>query len=65
MRQQWMTEDELLEPAFYDGFIGDLSEGQFLMHFNRDGNGRVISFDVATDMVRPMKFVRVANGTSH
>jgi len=64
IRQQWMTEDEPLEPAFYDGFIGDLSEGQFLLHFNRDGHGRVISFDVATDMVRPMKFVRVANDTS-
>ena len=64
IRQQWMTEDEPLEPAFYDGFIGDLSEGQFLMHFNRDGSGRVISFDVATDMVRPMRFVRIAGRTA-
>jgi CubicO group peptidase (beta-lactamase class C family) len=64
IRQQWMTEDEPLEPAFYDGFIGDLSEGQFLMHFNRDSSGRVISFDVATDMVRPMRFVRIPNGAA-
>jgi CubicO group peptidase (beta-lactamase class C family) len=61
IRQQWMTEDEPLEPAFYDGFIGDLSEGQFLMHFHRDGSGQVTSFDVATDMVRPMRFVRIAS----
>ncbi|MGB8594583.1 MAG: serine hydrolase domain-containing protein, partial [Candidatus Sulfotelmatobacter sp.] len=58
VRQQWMTEDEEIEPAFPDGFIGDISEGQFLMHFNRDSNGRVTSFDVATDMVRPMRFFR-------
>jgi CubicO group peptidase (beta-lactamase class C family) len=64
IRQQWMTEDQPLEAAFYDGFIGDLSEGQFLMHFNRDGSGRVISFDAATDMVRPMKFVRIASRTA-
>jgi CubicO group peptidase (beta-lactamase class C family) len=61
VRQQWMTEDEEIEPAFPDGFIGDISEGQFLMHFNRDSNGRVTSFDVATDMVRPMRFVRTGN----
>ena len=60
VRQQWMTEDEEIEPAFPDGFIGDISEGQFLMHFNRDSNGRVTSFDVATDMVRPMRFFRIA-----
>lgn len=58
IRQQWMTEDQPLQPAFLDGFIGDLSEGQFVMHFNRDSSGRVTSFDVATDMVRPMRFVR-------
>ena len=63
IRQQWMTEDEELEPAFPDGFIADLSEGQFLMHFNRDRTGRVTSFDVATDMVRPMRFVRTENGS--
>jgi CubicO group peptidase (beta-lactamase class C family) len=62
IRQQWMTEDQELEPAFDDGFIGDLSEGQFLLHFNRDGKGRVTSFDVATDMVRPMRFAKVENG---
>jgi len=61
VRQQWMTEDEEIEPAFPDGFIGDISEGQFLMHFNRDSNGRVTSFDVATDMVRPMRFFRIAD----
>jgi CubicO group peptidase (beta-lactamase class C family) len=61
VRKQWMTEDEEIEPAFPDGFIGDLSEGQFVMHFNRDQSGRVTSFDVATDMVRPMRFIRVAN----
>jgi CubicO group peptidase (beta-lactamase class C family) len=61
VRQQWMTEDEEVEPAFLDGFIGDISEGQFLMHFNRDSSGRVTSFDVATDMVRPMRFFKVAN----
>jgi CubicO group peptidase (beta-lactamase class C family) len=64
IRQQWMTEDEELEPAFSDGFIGDLSEGQFLIHFNRDRADHVISFDVSTDMVRPMKFARVANGAA-
>jgi len=62
IRQQWMTEDEELAPAFSDGFIGDLSEGQFLMHFNRDRAGHVTGFDVSTDMVRPMKFVKVADG---
>jgi hypothetical protein len=61
IRQQWMTEDQELEPAFPDGFIGDLSEGQFVLHFNRDRSGRVTSFEVATDMVRPMRFVRVAD----
>lgn len=59
IRQQWMTEDEEVVPAFPDGFIGDISEGQFLMHFNRDSSGRVTSFDVATDMVRPMRFSKV------
>ena len=63
VRQQWMTEDEEVEPAFPDGFIGDISEGQFLMHFNRDSSGQVTSFDVATDMVRPMRFFRVAKDT--
>jgi hypothetical protein len=63
VRRQWMTEDQEVEPAFPDGFIADLSEGQFLMHFNRDGGGRVMSFDVATDMVRPMRFVRTENGS--
>ena len=61
VRQQWMAEDEELEPAFSDGFIGDLSEGQFVMHFNRDRSGRVTGFDVATDMVRPMRFIKVVN----
>jgi len=59
VRQQWMAEDQELQPAFADGFIGDLSEGQFLMHFNRDARGKVTSFDVATDMVRPMRFNKV------
>jgi hypothetical protein len=59
VRQQWMAEDQELQPAFTDGFIGDLSEGQFLMHFNRDASGKVTSFDVATDMVRPMRFTKV------
>jgi hypothetical protein len=62
--QQWMTEDEELEPAFPDGFIGDLSEGQFLMHFNRDPSGRVSSFDVATDMVWPMRFTKIEGNTA-
>jgi len=61
VRQQWMAEDEEVEPAFPDGFVGDISEGQFLMHFNRDRSGRVTSFDVATDMVRPMRFFKVAD----
>ena len=64
VRRQWMTEDQEVEPSFPDGFTGDLSEGQFLMHFNRDGSGRVTSFDVATDMVRPMRFVRTGNGSA-
>jgi len=64
IRQQWMTEDEELEPAFYDGFIGDLSEGQFLLHFNRDRANHVTGFDVSTDMVRPMNFARVASGVT-
>jgi CubicO group peptidase (beta-lactamase class C family) len=59
MRQQWMNEDQELEPAFADGFIGDLSEGQFLLHFNRDRSGRVTSFDVATDMVRPIRLIKL------
>lgn len=66
IRQQWMTEDQELQPAFPDGFVADLSEGQFIMHFNRDPNGRVTSFDAATDMVRPMRFLRVdKNGISN
>jgi CubicO group peptidase (beta-lactamase class C family) len=64
IRQQWMTEDEELESAFPDGFTGDLSEGQFLMHFNRDPSGRVTSFDVATDMVRPMRFTKIEGSTA-
>lgn len=56
IRQQWMAEDQELQPAFPDGFIGDLSEGQFLMHFNRDAAGKITGFDAATDMVRPMTF---------
>jgi CubicO group peptidase (beta-lactamase class C family) len=58
IRQQWMAEDQELEPAFPDGFISDLSEGQFLMHFNRDATGKVTGFDAATDMVRPMTFTK-------
>ncbi|MBV9483680.1 MAG: serine hydrolase [Acidobacteria bacterium] len=58
IRQQWMMEDQELQPAFSDGFVGELSEGQFLMHFNRDAKGKVTGFDVATDMVRPMIFTR-------
>jgi len=65
IRQQWMNEDEEVEPAFTDGFIGDLSEGQFLIHFNRDLADRVISFDVSTDMVRPMRFVKATNSAPH
>ena len=61
IRQQWMNEDAEVEPAFPDGFIGDISEGQFLMHFNRDSSGRVTSFDVATDMVRPMRFSKISD----
>ena len=61
IRQQWMAEDQELQPAFPDGFIGDLSEGQFLMHFNRDATGRVTGFDAATDMVRPMTFTKLKN----
>jgi hypothetical protein len=64
VRQQWMTEDEEIEPAFPDGFIGDISEGQFLMHFNRDRSGQVTSFDVATDMVRPMRFTKIEPRTA-
>ena len=63
IRQQWMNEDAEVEAAFPDGFIGDISEGQFVMHFDRDSSGRVTSFDAATDMVRPMRFLRVANHT--
>lgn len=51
-----MTEDEEEESAFPDGFIGEIGEGRLLMQFNRDSNGRITSFDVATDMVRPMRF---------
>jgi hypothetical protein len=58
IRQQWMAEDQPLQPSFPDGFIADLSEGEFLMHFVRDSSGRVIGFDVATDMVRPMRFLK-------
>ncbi len=61
IRQQWMNEDAEVEPAFPDGFIGNISEGQFVMHFNRDGSGRVTSFDAATDMVRPMRFSKIAD----
>ena len=63
IRQQWMNEDAEVEAAFPDGFIGDISEGQFVMHFNRDSSGRVTSFDAATDMVRPIRFLKVADHT--
>src|ERR1700730_10510127 len=63
VRRQWMTEDQEVEPSFPDGFTADLSEGQFLMHFNRYGGGRGTSFDVGTDMVRPMIFVRTGNSS--
>jgi CubicO group peptidase (beta-lactamase class C family) len=59
VRQQWMAEDQELQPAFEDGFISDLSEGQFVMHFNRNSKGEVTSFDIATDMVRPMRFIKI------
>ena len=65
IRQQWMNEDQELQPAFSDGFFGELSEGQFLLHFNRDRDNRVIGFDVATEMVRPMKFERTTKATGH
>jgi hypothetical protein len=65
IRQQWMNEDQELQPAFSDGFIGELSEGQFLLHFNRDRDNRVIGFDVATEMVRPMKFERTTKAMGH
>jgi CubicO group peptidase (beta-lactamase class C family) len=61
IRQQWMAEDQELQPAFPDGFIADLSEGQFLMHFNRDAEGKITGFDAATDMVRPMTFRKLEN----
>jgi CubicO group peptidase (beta-lactamase class C family) len=64
IRQQWMTEDQELEAAFPDGFIGNLSEGQFLMHFKRDSGGQVTSFDVATDMVRPMQFTKIETSSA-
>jgi len=64
IRQQWMNEDQELQPAFPDGFISDLSEGQFVLHFNRSPDGRVVSFDVATDMVRPMRFIKIDNGAA-
>jgi CubicO group peptidase (beta-lactamase class C family) len=63
IRQQWMAEDQELDPSFPDGFIADLSEGEFLMHFVRDRNNQVIGFDVATDMVRPMRFLKIENKT--
>jgi hypothetical protein len=56
-----MTEDEEVERAFRDGFIGDLSEGQFLMHFNRDSSGRVTSSTWPRTWSGPMRFIKVAN----
>ncbi|MFI5057315.1 MAG: serine hydrolase domain-containing protein [Candidatus Acidiferrales bacterium] len=64
IRRQWMNEDQQLDPIFADGFVGDLSEGQFILHFNRQQNKGVTSFDVATDMVRPMRFEKVPNNGS-
>ena len=58
IRQQWMNEDQELLPAFADGFIGDLSEGQYVLHFNRGAQGRVTSFNVSNDMRYPMRFVK-------
>jgi CubicO group peptidase (beta-lactamase class C family) len=65
IREQWMNEDSELRPAFFDGFIGDLSEGEFNLHFVRDGRGQIIGFDVSTEMVRPMRFERTATGPDH
>jgi CubicO group peptidase (beta-lactamase class C family) len=61
IRRQWMNEDQQLDPIFADGFVGDLSEGQFILHFNRQQSKGVTSFDVATDMLRPMRFEKVPN----
>jgi len=58
IRQQWMNWDQELRPLFADGFTGELSEGQYMLHFNRDQNNRITGFDVATDLVRPMRFHR-------
>lgn len=60
IRQQFMAEDQELIPAFPDGFIADLSEGQFLLHFVRDRGGHIIGFDAATEMVRPMRFAKAS-----
>ncbi|HVO60766.1 MAG TPA: serine hydrolase domain-containing protein [Terriglobales bacterium] len=65
IRQQWMAEDQELQPAFPDGFIADLSEGQFLMHFNRDTAGKITGFDAASDMVRPMTFTKLQTIGTH
>jgi CubicO group peptidase (beta-lactamase class C family) len=65
IRQQWLNENQELQPVFSDGFMGELSEGQFLLHFNRDLNNRVIGFDVATEMVRPVKFERTTKAIGH
>jgi CubicO group peptidase (beta-lactamase class C family) len=64
IRQQWMNWDQELRPLFADGFTSELSEGQYVLHFNRDRINRIISFDIATDLVRPMRFEKTGS-TGH
>jgi hypothetical protein len=62
LRRQWLAEDLELKPAFADGFVGDLSEGQLVVHYNRDEQQRVVSFDVASQMIRGMRFGKKQEG---
>jgi CubicO group peptidase (beta-lactamase class C family) len=61
IRQQWMNWDQELRPVFADGFTSELSEGEYMLHFLRDANNHVTGFDIATELVRPMRFHRTGS----
>jgi CubicO group peptidase (beta-lactamase class C family) len=58
VRHQWLFPEQALRPQFGDVFQGDLSEGSYTLRFTRTGGGGIDGFEVATGMVRPLRFVR-------
>jgi len=60
LREQWLFPAQALRPRLPDVWQGDLSEGSYTLRFVRDARGKVEGFDVATGMVRPLRFRRCA-----